>query len=64
VTYQSRLTEPWTWEILEVFKIEDGLIAEIEALLIRSPYGMPSGWSGSDDAMSEAIQDVTGVAAR
>jgi hypothetical protein len=61
VTYQSRLTEPWTWEILEIFKIEDGLIAEIEALLIRSPYGMDSGWSDWEDAMSDRIQDVTGA---
>jgi hypothetical protein len=61
VTYTGGLTEPWTWEILEIFKIENGLIAEIEALLIRSPYGMPSGWSGDEDAMSDRIQDVTGV---
>jgi hypothetical protein len=64
VTYTSRLNEPWTWEILEIFKIEGGLIAEIEALLIRSPYGMGSGWSSSEDAMSERIQDVTGVTGR
>jgi hypothetical protein len=64
VEYRSNLSEPWTWEILEIFKIEDGLIAEIEALLIRSPYGMPSGWSAWDDAMSDRAHDATGYTER
>ena len=25
--------QPWTWEIMEVFKVEDGLLHEIEAIL-------------------------------
>jgi hypothetical protein len=60
VTSAGGLSEPWTWEILEVFKIEDGQIAEIEALLHRVPYGMPSGWSSHVDAMSDRARDVTG----
>lgn len=48
--------EPWTWMIAELFKVEDGLLHEIEAVLERVPYGMPSGWSSWDDAMSDKIQ--------
>ena len=32
--------EPWTWEIAELFKVEKGLLHEIEAVLERAPYGM------------------------
>jgi hypothetical protein len=55
--------QPWTWEILEFFKVEDGQLAEIEAFLTRPPYGMLSGWSTWEDGMSDAIQDVTGYRA-
>lgn len=56
--------QPWTWEILEIFKVEDGLLAEIEAFLTRPPYGMLSGWSTWEDGMSDKIQDVTGYRER
>ena len=49
-------TEPWTWHIAEVFKIEKGQLQEIEAVLARVPYGMGSGWSSRADAMSDRIQ--------
>ena len=55
--------QPWTWEILEIFKVEDGKLAEIEAFLTRPPYGMLSGWSTWEDGMSDKIQDVTGYRA-
>jgi hypothetical protein len=48
--------QPWTWMIAEVFKVENGLLHEIEAILERVPYGMPSGWSSWEDAMSDKIQ--------
>jgi hypothetical protein len=48
--------QPWTWEIMEVFKVEDGLLHEIEAVLERAPYGMSSGWSSWEDGMSDRIQ--------
>jgi len=48
--------EPWTWEIAEVFKVEKGLLHEIEAVLTRAPYGMGSGWSNRKDAMTDRIQ--------
>ena len=48
--------EPWTWEIAELFKVEKGLLHEIEAVLERAPYGMNSGWSSYEDGMSDKIQ--------
>lgn len=51
--------QPWTWQIAEIFKIENGKIRQIEAILQRSPYGMLSGWSSWEDGMSDRIQDVT-----
>jgi hypothetical protein len=56
--------QPWTWEILEFFKIEDGQLAEIEAFLTRPPYGMLSGWSTWENGMSDKIQDATGYRER
>lgn len=47
---------PWTWMIAELFKVEGGLLHEIEAILERVPYGMPSGWSSWEDGMSDKIQ--------
>lgn len=52
---------PWTWHIAEVFKVEDGLIHEIEAYLYEPPYGMLSGWSSFEDGMSDRARDETGV---
>jgi len=47
---------PWTWHIVELFKVEKGLLHEIEAILERAPYGMTSGWSSWEDGMSDKIQ--------
>ena len=47
---------PWTWQIAELVKVEKGLLHEIEAILERVPYGMGSGWSTWEDAMSDKIQ--------
>jgi hypothetical protein len=52
-------TDPWTWQIAEMFKIEKGKIRQIEALLQRAPYGMNSGWSSWEDGLSSAARDVT-----
>jgi hypothetical protein len=35
---------PYTFLIGELFKIKNGLITRIEAVLLSVPYGMPSGW--------------------
>jgi hypothetical protein len=37
-------TAPWTWEIVELFKIRNGKIIRIEALVNAVPYGMKAGW--------------------
>ncbi len=52
--------QPWTWSIAEVFKLEDGRIADIEAIMREVPYGMPSGWSNRVEAMSDRPRNVTG----
>jgi len=52
-------TDPWTWQIAEMFKLEKGKIRQIEAILLRSPYGMNSGWSGWEDGLSSGARDVT-----
>jgi hypothetical protein len=46
-------TTPWTWQLAEMFKIENSKIRRIEAILERAPYGMGSGWSSWEDAMSD-----------
>jgi len=51
--------QPWTWGIAELFKVYDGNIHEIEAILERVPYGMNSGWSTWEQGMSDELQDVT-----
>lgn len=43
---------PWTWQIAEFFKIENGLIGPVESVLHQVPYGMGSGWSTWEEAMS------------
>jgi len=43
---------PWTWQIAEVFKIERGEIGAVESVLHPVPYGMGSGWSTWEEAMS------------
>jgi hypothetical protein len=48
----------WTWQLAELFKIENGLIRRIEAVFHRAPYGIQSGWSTFQQAMSEEPQDV------
>jgi hypothetical protein len=51
--------DPWTWQLAEMFKVEKGKIHQIEAVLLRAPYGMNSGWSTWEEGMSSAARDVT-----
>jgi hypothetical protein len=51
-TVTSGPSIPWTWQIAEFFKIEKGLIGAVESVLHQVPYGMGSGWSTWEDAMS------------
>lgn len=48
----------WTWQLAELFKIENGQIRRIEAIFHQAPFGIPSGWSSYEDAMSEEIQSI------
>ena len=41
---KAGLSQPFTWQIAEAFKIERGLITRIEAVLNPVPYGMKPGW--------------------
>jgi hypothetical protein len=52
-------TQPWTWEIAEMFKVENGKLHQIEAVLDRAPYGMTSGWSTWDEGMTDRARDLT-----
>ena len=47
----------WTWQLGELFKIENNQIRRIEAIFIRGPYGVGSGWSTSEQCRSEEPQD-------
>jgi hypothetical protein len=40
----SPIRRPHTFHLLELFKIDDGLIRQIEAVFITVPYHMPSAW--------------------
>ena len=51
--------QPWTWYIAELFRVENGKLRRIEAVLERVPYGMTSGWSSWEDGMSDRARDVT-----
>ena len=43
-TVKQTRTAPWTWEIAEMFKIQNGKIMRVEALVNTGIYGMKSGW--------------------
>ncbi len=47
----------WTWQLGELFKIENDKISRIEAIFIRGPYGACSGWSTYEQRRSEEPQD-------
>ena len=38
------IDRPFSWMIAEAFRIEDGLMTRIEALMTECPYGMKPGW--------------------
>ncbi len=43
-TFPATLRHPFTFEIGELFKIENGKIHQIQAVLTEEPYGLRSGW--------------------
>jgi len=48
----------WTWQLAELFKIENGMIRRVEAIFHQAPFGIPSGWSTYERSISEEIQSV------
>jgi hypothetical protein len=48
----------WTWQLAELFKIENGMIRRIEAIFHRSAFGMNSGWSTYEQGISDQMQIV------
>ena len=48
----------WTWQLAEIFKIENGMIRRVEAVFHQAPFGMPSGWSTYERSISEEIQSI------
>ena len=45
---RSAVDRPFSWMIAEAFRIENGLITRIEALMTECPYGMGPGWPARD----------------
>jgi hypothetical protein len=52
-------TAPWTWMISEVFKIKNGKIGQVEAVLLSVPYGMKPVFTNGVKTVSwqEAIEE-------
>ncbi len=48
----------WTWQLAEVFKIENGMIRRVEAIFHQAPFGIDSGWSPYHLSITEAIQSI------
>lgn len=51
-------TAPWTWMTSEVFKIRDGKIWQVEAVLLSAQYGIKSYFTNGVKTLSyqEAIE--------
>jgi hypothetical protein len=43
----ASLPSPYSFTVIELFKISDGRIAHIDAVLSRIPYGMRSTWTSA-----------------
>lgn len=41
---KASLDRPFSWMIAEAFRVEQGLLTRIEALMTACPYGMKPGW--------------------
>jgi len=48
----------WTWQLAELFKVQDGKIRRIEAVFHRAAYGTQSGWSTYEQGMSDQPQII------
>jgi hypothetical protein len=48
----------WTWQMAELFRIENGKIRMVEAIFHQAPFGISSGWSSFEQSMSEELQSI------
>jgi hypothetical protein len=39
-----QFTVPWTWLIGELFRVKDGKLVQVEALVLKVPYNTVSYW--------------------
>ena len=56
MTIPIGVIRPWTWEIAELFKMEKGLIRQIEVIVWECPYRMNSGWSNWEEGLSSNVR--------
>ncbi len=43
-TVAAQFETPWSWLIAELFKVKDGKLIQVEALVLKVPYNTPSVW--------------------
>ena len=43
-TVAAQFEIPWTWLIMELFKVKDGKLIQVEALVLKVPYNTTSVW--------------------
>lgn len=48
-TIKTNIDRPYTWGMGEAFKIENGEIRRIEAVMASMPYGMPPNWPAESE---------------
>jgi hypothetical protein len=48
----SPFDEPFSFQIGELFKIRNGKIVRVEALVLNVLYHMPSGWGKAEDVLA------------
>jgi hypothetical protein len=53
---RSIFREPQTWALLEMFKVRNGMIVEVEATFIGAPYFQRSPWTRKPDRVYDAAQ--------
>lgn len=59
-TFPATLRHPLTLEIGELFKIENGKIHAVQAVLTQEPYGIQSGWGNETPRAVAAPAGVSG----
>jgi hypothetical protein len=57
-TFFDHASINWTWQIAELFRIENAQIRRIEAVFHRSAFGLNSGWSTYQQNMSDQPQYI------